>query len=39
VGDDLDHGSGFFFFPADSQDNNVRIFVVRSSLKELRLLS
>jgi hypothetical protein len=39
VGDDVDQGSGFFFFPADPQDNNVRIFVVRSSLKELRLLS
>ena len=39
VGDDVDHGSGFFFFPGDPQDNNVRIFVVRSSLKELRLLS
>ena len=30
---------GFFFFPADKQDNNVRIFVVRSSLKELQLVS
>ena len=39
VGEDVDHGPGFFFFPADPQDNNVRIFVVRSSLKELRLLS
>jgi hypothetical protein len=39
VGEDVDHGPGFFFYPADPQDNNVRIFVVRSSLKELRLLS
>lgn len=30
---------GFFFFPADEDDNNIRIFVVRSSLKELRLAS
>ena len=39
VGEDADQDSGFFFYPADPQDNNVRIFVVRSSLKELRLLS
>ena len=39
VGEERDNGAGFFFFPADPQDNNLRIFVVRSSLKELRLLS
>jgi hypothetical protein len=39
VGDDVDGAAGFYFFPADPQDNNVRIFVVRASLKELRLLS
>ena len=27
---------GFFFRPADERDNNIRIFVVRSSLKEVR---
>ncbi len=27
---------GFFFFPADEGDNNIRIFVVRSSLRELK---
>lgn len=27
---------GFFFVPADEQDNNLKIFVVRKSLKELR---
>ena len=27
---------GFFFFPVDPEDNNVRIFVIRSSLKEMR---
>ena len=31
--------SGFFLIPADREDNNVRIFVVRSALKELRLES
>jgi hypothetical protein len=30
---------GFFFYPADAQDNNIRIYVVRSSLKELRLIT
>lgn len=29
-------GLGFFFFPADKDDNNVRIFVVRSALEELK---
>ena len=33
-----DEAEGFFFFPADRQDNNVRIFVVRSAMKELRLV-
>jgi hypothetical protein len=32
-------GLGFFFYPADKRDNNIRIFVVRSALKELRLVS
>jgi len=27
---------GFFFVPSDERDNNVKIFVVRKSLKELR---
>jgi len=31
--------SGFFLIPADREDNNIRIFVVRSALKELRLES
>jgi hypothetical protein len=31
-------GTGFFLRPADSQDNNVRIFVSRSALKDLRLV-
>jgi len=31
--------TGFFFFPADKRDNNIRIFVIRSAMKELRLVS
>lgn len=27
---------GFFFVPADERDNNIKIFVVRTSLKEMR---
>ena len=27
---------GFFFVPSDEQDNNVKIFVVRKSIKDLR---
>ena len=32
-------GTGFFFFPADEEDNNIRILVIRSALEELRLMS
>jgi len=35
----LDHEEldlGFFLIPVDKRDNNVRIFVVRSALKEMR---
>jgi hypothetical protein len=38
LGEGKDTDPGFFFFPLDEQDNNIRIFVVRSSLKEMRLL-
>ena len=31
-----DEGLGFFLFPVDTEDNNIRIFVIRSALKELR---
>ena len=38
----LDEGAeverGFFMTPADSRDNNVRIFVVRSALKDMRMV-
>ena len=29
-------GVGFFLFPVDRDDNNIRIFVIRSALKEMR---
>ena len=32
-------GVGFLFYPADKDDNNTRIFVIRSSLKEVREVS
>jgi len=28
---------GFFFYPADGEDNNIRIFVIRSSIKDMRV--
>ena len=31
-----EEGLGFIFFPADENDNNIRIFVVRSALKQLK---
>lgn len=34
-----EEGVGFFFYPVDKRDNNIRIFVVRSALKELRLVT
>jgi hypothetical protein len=37
--DDAEGETGFFLSPADRGDNNVRIFVVRSALKEMRLVS
>ena len=37
LGEGVDEKSiGFFFYPADKDDNNTRIFVIRSALKELR---
>ena len=32
-------GLGFLFFPADENDNNIRIFVVRSALDSMREVS
>jgi len=34
-----EESAGFFFYPVDKRDNNIRIFVVRSALKELRLVT
>ena len=36
--EDTDNERGFFMIPADKRDNNVRIFVVRSALKEMRVV-
>lgn len=38
VGEEDESPTGFYFFPADPDDNNVRIFIVRSALRELRLV-
>jgi hypothetical protein len=37
--DDTASGPGFFFYPADKEDNNIRIFVVRSALSELKRIA
>ena len=34
-GSEEDSGLGFFFSPADKDDNNIRIFVIRSALDKL----
>ena len=40
LGEGVDEDStGFFFFPADKRDNNIRVFVVRTAMKELRLVT
>lgn len=36
---DAENTRGFFLFPVDREDNNLRIFVVRSALKEMRKVS
>lgn len=38
LGESPERAAGFFFFPVDEEDNNIRIFVMRSSLKETRLV-
>ena len=38
LGEESEGHDGFFFFPVDEDDNNIRIFVIRSSLKEMRLV-
>ncbi len=37
LGEGKEGSVGFYFFPVDEEDNNIRIFVIRSSLKEMRL--
>ena len=36
VSEDDAAAPGFFFIPADDRDNNIKIFIIRTSLKELR---
>jgi len=36
--DDDPAGVGFFFLPADKEDNNLRIFVIRSAMESMRLV-
>jgi hypothetical protein len=38
VGEEAGSGRGFLFFPLDEQDNNIRIYVVRSSVKDLKIV-
>lgn len=39
VEDENAQWEGFYFRPADERDNNLRIFVVKNSLKEVRWVS
>jgi hypothetical protein len=39
LGDSSKDGSGFFLFPSDPRDNNIRMFIVRAALKDLRLVT
>ena len=34
-----DDGDGFFFYPTDKEDNNIRIFVIRSSLGGMEIVN
>jgi hypothetical protein len=34
-----DASIGFYFFPANEAANNIRIFVIRSAMEELRMVS
>lgn len=36
---DADGKLGFFLIPSDAEDNNIRVFVVRSALKDMRAVS
>jgi hypothetical protein len=39
VGEMDDDSPGFFLYPVDQEDNNIRVFVIRSSLKDMREVS
>jgi len=39
MGDDADDEIGFLFYPADTADNNVKIYVIRSAMEGIRLVS
>jgi len=36
--DNSEEGAGFFFYPTDREDNNIRIFVIRSSLSGMEIV-
>ena len=36
VAEASDEAPGFFFYPADGKDNNIKVFVVRSALEGFR---
>ena len=39
LGEGADEESkGFYFFPADTRDNNIRIYIIRSAMKEVRVV-
>lgn len=39
IGELKDDSPGFFLYPVDHEDNNIRVFVIRSSLKDMRVVS
>ena len=38
LGEEAEGEAGFYFFPVDGEDNNIRLFVVRSAIRDLRLV-
>lgn len=39
IAEEDEHADSFYVYPVDDADNNIRIFVVRSSLREVRFVS
>jgi len=39
IADGDENADRFFFYPVDESDNNIRVFVMRSSLRDLRIVS